>query len=175
MSDESTGLPRPESRAGGKQIRGTPVTLAGGGTWVLADLGLSRLLDGVRDRAFDDMVVTSKVAMGDVCQAAWMMLLANYELTGGEIAALLTAADPGPLKEAVLDAMFGPESPRRTYSSWARASLIANGLDPADVRADDLPHVLATLVQTGRAVPMSKYIESVEAMAERKRIAATFD
>jgi hypothetical protein len=177
MSDdrETTAHPDPADRALPGPTRGTPAVLAGGGTWILADLGLSRLLNGPRDRLFDDMILSSAVDMADVYLAAWYLLLANYNLSGAEVEALLGGADPGPLKEAVLDALFGPEAPRRTYSAWARAALVANGLDPAEIRGDDLPHVLAMLVRAGRAVPTAEYVESAEAVAERKRIAATFD
>ena len=106
-------------------------------------------------------------------RAARALLKENYDLTDEEITPLLSVA-PGPesqaLTNAVLDALFGPEESTRTYTDWVRASLLANGLDAAELSARDLPNVLAILVATNRTIPLSRFADASQAAGERRAL-----
>jgi len=154
--------PTPESRAL-EGAAGVPVVLGDGATWLLADGGLRNALDPIRDRMDDAARLSGQVDMTDVGEAAWLMLAGNYDLARDQLAALILGADHGALAKAVMEALFGPEAPRRTYTAWAASALIASGIDPAAVPGDLRPHVLAQLVGTGRAIPLESYIESAAA------------
>jgi hypothetical protein len=150
--------------------RGVPVVLSDGRTWLLARPGLAPVLADVRDRLYDDLTVARRVRMGDVVQAAWVLLSANYDLADDDLERLLTGAGDRALVDAVLDAVFGPEAPRRTYTTWALSALAANGIDPAKVAPELVPDVLAQLVATGRACPEADYVDSARAAAKRTRL-----
>ncbi|WP_435005152.1 hypothetical protein P12x_003046 [Tundrisphaera lichenicola] len=158
--------PKPEDCAR-EGCDGTPVTLSDGRAWLLADGGLLNHLDAIRDRIDDSARLTEQVEMGDVNEAAFSLLLANYELAPSELVGLLAGAEAEVLVPAVMEALFGPEQSRRTYTTWAASALIANGIDPSSVPTPLRAHVLEQLVATGRAIPAGKYIES--AAAARKR------
>jgi hypothetical protein len=51
---------------------------------------------------------------------------------------------------------------------WLRASLLVNGLAPADVPPELLGPVLAILVRTGRTVPPEAIVSSLEAAQARQ-------
>ena len=140
--------------------RGTPVVLGDGRAWVLAEGSLNNSLDAVRDRLWDDSALEGKVALADVREAAWVLLLSNYELTPEEAAGLLDGADPAALADATVEAMFGPEAGKRTYTMWASSALLANGLDPARTPTAMMPAVLDQLVRCRRCIPASEYIDS---------------
>ena len=142
---------------------GIPVVLGDGATWLLADGGLLNALDPIRDKIDDSARIGGQVEMADIGQAAWIMLAANYRLSGPEIGGLILGASQGGLAAAVMEALFGPEHPRRTYTTWAASALIANGIDPDAVPEGLRPHVLAQLVGTGRAIPIERFVESAVA------------
>jgi hypothetical protein len=141
---------------------GTPVVLADGREWLLADGGLGNALDEVRDRIDDAARLTGEVDMGDVREAAFSLLLDNYELTGPEAAGLILGADGQKLTDAVGAALFGATG-RRTYTLWAASALLANGLDPATIPGPMRWHVLDHLVATRRAIPATDFIDSAVA------------
>lgn len=171
--------PTPASRAR-RPLRGTPAVLADGRAWTLSDAALRPALDAVRDRLFDSAEMRGKVAEADVVDAAWLMLLDGYDLAGREIAGLLAGVPVPGLWRAVADAMFGPDAaairaagrPALTYSNWARSALLANGLAPAAIGPRDRPFVLKQLVDTGRAVPLERWAESVRAAGGLKDLLA---
>ena len=97
-------------------------------------------------------------------------MLANYDLTDGEFDEL-TGVTPGrgclALATAVLEALFGPPDSARSYTDWARASLLANGIVPATIRPGDLANVLSILVATRRTIPASQFIDASRAAQEQ--------
>ena len=149
---------------------GVSVVLGDGNAWLLAPAPLEPALDAHRDRMFDQMTLRGQVQMSDVHEVAWMLLCANYRMTGREAAELVAESNPETLTQAVLDSVLYRETNHLTYSDWSRSALRANGLDPAAIPPGDVPHVLRHLVATGRAVPMNEFISSCEAMARRKKI-----
>lgn len=162
-------------RSVAEETAGAAVTLSDGNTWFLAPTGVAPILDEVRDRIYDEAAWASKVRMSDVFQAAWVALLANYDLADDELATLLTGLDDeqeAALVRATNDALFGSVRPNRTYSEWALASLHANGLDPAKIPPRTVPDVLDILVRTGRTVPEEKWIGSAIAASERGNMIA---
>ena len=93
----------------------------------------------------------------------FLLLQANYRLEPDEAVAIILAADTKDLVEAVLASIFAHDrgdDATRTYTNWARSSLLANGIDPAKIPVADLPHVLRQLVATGRAMPRGEFIAS---------------
>lgn len=154
----------PEDRARGGTLAGVPVALKGGSKWVLAHGRLDRVLDDWRDRLFDSMVMRGQVVNREVWAAGYLLLRTNYQLNPFEALELFEGADEAQaVADAVMEALFGPERPRRTYSTWARASLYANALDPRAIPPEDLPRVLDILIATRRTLPMDRYLESYEA------------
>ena len=160
---------------------GTPVRLADGQDWLLATPTFrpgrgpltSPAIDGPLDRIFDRLALGDGVPVPDAWEVAMALLRANYDLGVEELAELLSitpGAEGAALLGAVLDALFGPESPARSYSDWVRASLLANGLDAVAIPAPDLPNVLAVLVATRRAVPAARFVEACRAASTRSAL-----
>lgn len=158
----------PEARAK-EGATGVPLVLADGQEWLLADGGMANALDGLRDRIDDAARLRGEVDTVEVRNAAFILLKANYDLVDGEAATLIMGAEPQALTDAVSLALFGDGDGRRTYSVWATASLLANGVDPGSVPVRFMPFVLEILVQTKRTVPAGQFIESAIAA---KRFAA---
>jgi hypothetical protein len=160
---------------------GTPAVLADGQTWLLANpvyrAGLGTLtepaVDGPLDRAFESAVLNEGLSLCDVWLAGRALLRANYELSDGEVARLLTVS-PGEnsrsLANAVLEALLGSERRERTYTAWVRASLLANGLGMAEIPAADITNVLAILAATNRTIPLSRFADACRVMDERARL-----
>ena len=160
---------------------GTPVTLADGQFWLLANPtycprseGLTRpQVDQPLDRIFECTVFGERLSAEDLLKVARELLKANYEVSDEESARLVNVA-PGLESRAlaghVLDAMFGADHPEKTYTSWVRASLVANGLSRAEVAARDLVNVLAILVATNRTIPLSKFADACRLLDERARL-----
>jgi hypothetical protein len=167
--EKTTMMPDPEEDAATPEARekqdaaGTPVILADGRTWLLADGGLCNMLDGLRDEIDDQARLREAVDVGLIRNAAFLLLKANYVLTDAEAAWLVIGVEAQPLTDAVSRAFFGDPEPRRTFTGWAASSMLANGIDPASVPTHLREHVLSILVTTGRTVPASTFIESAEA------------
>ena len=127
-------------------------------------------VDGEIDRLFEQSVLSGEVALVDVWSAARSLLLANYDLTDGEFDDLVTFT-PGrqclAFVTTVLEALFGPPRAARSYTDWARASLLANGIGPAAIRPGDLANVLAILVATRRTIPASQFIDASRTAEEQ--------
>jgi hypothetical protein len=127
-------------------------------------------VDGEIDRLFEQSALGGEVALVDVWSAARSLLLANYELTDAEFDELASVA-PGreclAFATAVIEALFGPPQAARSYTDWARASLLANGVIPATIGPGDLANVLAILVATRRTIPPSQFIAASRAADER--------
>jgi hypothetical protein len=152
--------------------------LADGATWLLAvprcraDGGplTDPDVDTEIDRLFERSALNGEVALVDVWSAARSLLLANYDLTDGEFDDLVHFT-PGKqclaFATTVLEALFGPPQAARSYTDWARASLLANGIVPATVRPGDVANVLAILVATRRTIPASQFIDASRAAEEQ--------
>jgi hypothetical protein len=157
---------------------GIPIRLADGASWLLAvpryrsDGGSLTIpdIDAEIDRLFEGSTLSGEVALADIWSAARVLLSANYDLTDDEFAELAELA-PGEESRAfsatVLEALFGPAQADRSYSHWARASLLANGIMPATIRPGDLTNVLAILVATKRTIPPSQFIDASRAAEEQ--------
>lgn len=158
----------PRDRAKGK-IKGVPVELAGR-EWLLPETIIGRAFDAIRDRLFDDSTLTGQVDRWMIRIAAATLLGINYQLSKAEAAALLDTADDAKLTKATMDALMGPDDALRSFSSWARSALLANGLDPRAIPAEDLNFVLFQLVATGRAVTLDGYCHASIAVAERREL-----
>lgn len=150
---------------------GVPVVLCDRKTWELARGGLWKRLELFRDTIYDEVTLCSTAPIAHIRAAAFWLLRANYDLTEGQAHALIMGTEPSAIADAVIDCLTTVNAGRKTFSSWARGSLLANGIKPADVPPDDLPHVLATLVLTGRAVEASDYTDSGVAAAKRSGLA----
>lgn len=142
---------------------GVAVVLSDGRPWLLHPGGLLNALDDLRDKIDDSSRMSGKVDMAHVREAAYRLLAANYELSVEEAVALIRGADPDALVGSVGEAIFGPSEQRRTFTTWAGASLIANGIDPDSVPTPLLAQVLDILTATGRTIPLDKYIDSAVA------------
>jgi len=163
--------------------RGTPVPLADGQTWLLANPlygtgpegATSPPVDRPLDRVFESAVLNEGLSVCDLWELARGLLKANYELSDAEAAELLSVA-PGPesraLAEGVLGAVFGADQGGKTYTAWVRASLAANGLTREKVAARDLVNVLAILVATNRTVPLSQFADVCRASDDAARLEA---
>ena len=160
---------------------GSPVTLADGQPWLLANPtyrprpeGLTQpLVDQTLDRIFECAVLGDRLSLCDLWAAARRLLEPNYELSGAEMARLLSVSE-GPESRALaghlLDALFTPDAAEKTYTAWVRASLLANGLGREDLPARDLVNVLAILVATNRTIPLSKFADACRLLDERARL-----
>jgi hypothetical protein len=174
-SRPTTELSEPSRRKAGAS--GLPVRLADGADWLLAipryrSTG-ERLtapdVDGELDRLFERSVLTGEVALTDVWSAARTMLLANYDLLDEEFVDLVRLPKAGrqSFVTAVLEALFGDTQAARSYTAWCRASLLANGIVPAEISPADLANVLTILVSTRRTIPASQFIDASRAAEEQ--------
>jgi hypothetical protein len=127
-------------------------------------------VDGEIDRLFERSALGGEVALVDIWSAARTLLLANYDLTDGEFDELASVS-PGrrclAFATTVLEALFGPTEAARSYTDWARASLLANGIVAAMIGPGDLANVLAILVATRRTIPASQFIDASRAAEEQ--------
>ena len=163
------------------RAKGTPVTLADGQPWLLANPtyqpgpgSLTRPgVDQTLDRIFDCTVLGERLPVEDLLKVARELLKANYDLSDEEISRILNV-DAGDelqtLAARVLDALFGADHAEKTYSAWVRASLIANGLSRSEIPARDLVNVLAVLVATNRTMPLSKFADVCRLVDEQARL-----
>ena len=113
--------------------RGFPVRLADGQPWLLAEPafhpGRAVLttpdVDAAIDRFHEQIVLGEDLWLADVQAVARTLLLANYELSEGELADLLEVA-PGPEAEALAGAVLGS-----LFGTDSRARATATGSAPA--------------------------------------------
>lgn len=172
-------LTEPERRK--PRAEGTPVTLADGRAWLLANPtyrpgpgSLTRPgVDQILDKIFECTVLGERLPLEDLLTVARALLKANYDLSDDEASRLVnvdTGAELQALTAHVLDALFGADRAEKTYTAWVRASLIANGLSRAEVPARDLVNVLAVLVATNRTIPLSKFADACRLLDEQARL-----
>jgi hypothetical protein len=132
-------------------------------------------LDGPVDSLFNQLAHNAHPAIEDIWEAARLLLRVNYDLSDEEVAILLSVA-PGQechdLMNSVLDVLFGPEEGERSYTDWIRASLLANGLTLVEIRANDLPNVMALLVATNRTVPIDMFVDTCRAASSCRALEA---
>jgi hypothetical protein len=161
---------------------GTPIVLADGQQWLLANPtyratsnGLTQpSVDHLLDVVFDCSVLATSLRFTDFFELAGQLLKANYDLGDDELSHLLSVsagAETREFIERILSALFGTDS-ERTYTSWVRASLLTNGLEDVEIPARDLTHVLAILVATKRTVPLSTFAEACRLAESRARLEA---
>ena len=170
--------PRPELAEPARRrpdASGLPVRLADGRDWLLA-VPLARAtggpftlpdLDDEIDRIFESSALSGEVLLVDAWSAARALLFANYDLDDDEFVDLVCGCDSSAIVTAVTQALFGPAGSARSYTDWARASLLANGIVPATVRPGDLSNLLAILVATRRTIPASQFVDASRAAAEQ--------
>lgn len=169
--------PRPLTPGDRQRVRfpaGTPLELAGA-VWYLAPGGLHPEIDDLRDDLHDRACLSGgfrlNAAMpgaGDdwyaVADVAVFLLRLQYDLTAFEAAGLVArGCEPADLYGATHAALFGDARPRRTYTEWARGSLLAAGLVPHLIPPADVPLVLELLVRSNRAVPAHEFISAQRA------------
>ena len=161
--------------------RGTPVILANGQAWRLAEPvfrpRVNRLtepdVDLPIDRVFENTVLNEPQDLSDLLEVARKALKVNYTLSEDELNKLLSIT-PGQEAETLVDeilkAIFVSGSAERSFTSWVRASLLANGLGQTDVPARDLINVLTILVATNRTIPLSRFADACRLQEERARL-----
>jgi hypothetical protein len=170
-----------ESRRRKPGARGTPVRLADGQHWLLANPTYRASRDALTDpdvdqpldKLFEGLVLDEPASIDDIAQVAWALLRANYDLDNNELAALLDVA-PGAearrLASAVFEALFGPDQAARSYGDWVRASLLANGLGSVEIPTRDLSNVLAVLVATNRTIPLARFADACHEINEQANL-----
>jgi hypothetical protein len=157
---------------------GRPIRLSDGKHWLLATPtycarggALTRpTVDQPLDRLFDRIALSDGFVIEDIWEIAKALLSDNYTLSTADATQLLTLSNPAELRvliASVLAALFGSDDTEKTYTDWIRATLIANGLDSAEISTHDLPNVLAILVATHRTVPLSRFADTCSAANER--------
>lgn len=160
---------------------GTPITLANGQTWMLAnpsfqpsrDRLTAPCIDSPLDRIFESTVFKEGLNLTDLWEVAIELLNENYELTTSEVSELLSVspgAESQALACAILDALFASDRSERSYTAWVRASLLANGLSEAKVPANDLLNLLTILVATNRTIPLSRFVDACRVFEERSQL-----
>ena len=160
---------------------GTPVKLADGSLWLLANpkyrpssAGLTRpLVDRSLDRIFECTVFGEGVPLSELFEVARALLKANYELSDDEIGKLLSVSqghESQTVASEILNSLFGVNLSDKTYTSWVRASLAANGLCRETILAQDVVNILGILVSTGRTIPLSKFADACLVVDERARL-----
>jgi hypothetical protein len=150
--------------------QGVPLRMADGRTWVLAHGTLAPTLLPEVDKIFDQQIITGTIPLGPALQVVGRLLVANYELADDEVVRLLDGVEDEAVVLAACEALFGPPTPRRTWSMWALSALYANRIEPTDVPTWLLPEVLHQLVRTGRALAASDYIDSCAAAKARAQL-----
>jgi hypothetical protein len=160
---------------------GTPVTLADGRLWMLANPtyqarpeGLTQpRVDQSLDRIFECSILNKKMPVSVILEIARQLLKANYDLSEAEISKLLSlvpGAETRDFADVVLSALFGTDRSEKTYTSWVRASLIANGLAHAEIPAQDLANVVAILAATNRTIPLAAFADACLVADTRTRL-----
>ncbi len=150
--------PEIEQRPRAEGLQGLTIS-SQGHVWRLPSLATSDDFRAEREQIYQDIMYEGKVPTALVNQLAFCMLLLNYDQTGEEIQAIIEGADRQELVNSVVDNIISIDmsDERATYNYWVRTALIAGNLDPAKIRADDLPGVMAHLVQSGRVVHHSEF------------------
>jgi hypothetical protein len=181
-TDTSKSNPDPCEEARRKMgATGTPITLADGQTWLLANPSYQPLRDGVTmpcidsalDRIFESTILDEGLKLTDLWEVANELLSKNYRLTTIELGKLLSVspgAESRSFASSILDALFASDQSERSYTAWVRASLLANGLSETKVPAQDLLNVLTILVATNRTMPLSKFVDACRLLEERSRL-----
>ena len=181
MGNASPKKPPIESERRKPEISGTPITLADGQPWLLAEPVYRPRINGLTspdidrplNRVFESSILNEPLSLCDLWEVARNSLKANYELSDDEIKKLLSVS-PGPEAEKfvseILDAILVTESAEKSFTSWVRASLLANGLGQTDIPARDLLNVLTILVATNRTIPLSRFADACRLQDERARL-----
>ena len=166
-------FPTPDSAARDASIRGYPVVLADGRSWLLPDYVPHHA--EVWDQLYDDNLIAGRYQLTDVLLAGSRLLQANYDLPDHFAAWLLFKADPEVIVGAVETALFGRRDTLQSWSDWADSSLWSNGIDPATVPPAKLRNVLDQLVATGRAMQHTEFTSAGIAAGKRAALSAKFE
>jgi hypothetical protein len=159
------GPPEESSRRRSDRLEGTPAGLSDGATWILSDVPPHP--DGIWDELWDSNVARGAYPPEYLQAAAFVLLLANYDLEPGEAFALLRDVPPPDLVPAVEAALLCGHKRHYLRSEYVLASLHANGVDPDRVPRRLWPLVLRTLVETGRALKCEDVVGSSKHRATR--------
>ena len=174
-SKPSTPVERVRRKPGAS---GTAVRLADGDNWLLRDpvcrangsFLFSPAVDRAIDRVFEASTLSEDLDWRDLWAAARELIRSNYEVSDEELSDLLSVA-PGPeasaLASAIVGVLVGPDDLERSYTAWAKASLLANGLGGVHLAPGALRNVLTVLVATRRTVPLDKFAEACRVRDER--------
>ena len=162
-----TLTPEDRAHAGPWVSPGTRVPIAGA-VWLLADH--VPYFEPLWDRLYDAAVLKGSYDVDDVGAAGVRLLLANYDLSAGEVAALVRAANPADLVAALELALFGPTRSHRTYTEWVTLVLLANRIDRADVPPHMLTYLMDYLESAGLAIPAAEFISSAAAVRRRAQL-----
>lgn len=163
----------PDDRARMPHPQGFPVILSDGQTWVLAHGCLKPRLLRETDEIFDDVMVTQIIPLPAAMRAAFILLMANYDVSQEEAYQLLQTAELRQLVTAVADSLLGPDRGHKTWSMWALSAFYSNGIEPMSVPPQLVPSVLLQLVKTGRAMGQTDFIDSAAAGAMRAQLLNT--
>ena len=176
-STVSSGTARPLSESSRRRVdaNGIPLRLADDHEWLLAvprfndsEVAFtSPNVDAEIDRIFEGAAMRGEVSFVDVWSAARALLGANYFLSDDEFVDLIYGVDAETLVSSVVESLFGPLQPVRSYCDWARASLVANGISAGTLGPSGLRNILTILVETGRTVPASRFIDASRAAEEQ--------
>ena len=161
---------------------GVPVRLADGQAWLFASptfrAGRPALteppIDRPLDRIFERLALHDSVLLQDVWEVA--IALTRGQLRPGPMTRSPICCASRPARRVASSSMpsstssSAPEAAGRSYSDWVRASLLANGLDAAEIPANVLPNVLAVLIATRRAVPVARFVDACRAADARSSL-----
>lgn len=159
----------PEARAIGAP-KGTPIVLADGGTWIVADE--LPYLGGIWDRLYEDNVARHQYQTHHLATGLQRLLQANYRLSDSEAFGLVQICEWRAMILAIERAMFGPppKEVNWTWGDWIVNSFLANGIDPASVPPSRFLQVMAILTETKHAIPEDEAISVQVAMAKRSAL-----
>lgn len=150
----------PNARARRKNLDGWPITDAFGNTWQLAWLNADPAWDKHRDTYYDEITLRDRLIRSQAEPVVYAALHRNYDLSGPELAALLTMFSTPELTEAAFAILVIPQDAGYGFSEWMHATLAINGIDPKNVAPGTIPAILCLLVATGRTIPPEKFCQA---------------
>lgn len=158
----------------GPLLRGTPARLADGRIWLLHDgiVEYSEAWDRLHDLFLlrRSPAVREEDAIYTVC--AYDILMYNYVLDPTD-ATILVHHTPAEALEPALIAAIGLNKTiiNIGWCAYMRSAFWANGINPDSIPPAERRTVLLQLIHTGRAAPVTRYMESYRAVRRWRMIA----